>query len=230
MNYDKDVEDDARDLLLEMEEQLKEAIKESKDWDYNDIDDLDELFHSSIVDRAYTPSDAGYIIENCTNEETDTGLWEGQDLVSQLSAMAAYSYGNDVWSKCTELYDELKENYEYELSNLEDKKEIDFEIEAPDLAANISWQIFKDSIEVEPYKKGSSEEKYIIERWLELNKNAGLWGGYPVGGSYIDSRCGTGHGMPEVKNFVDLDHELVKRCPHLSRMDKADVEEYISKL
>ena len=49
-----------------------------------------------------------------------------------------------------------------------------------------------------------------------MNQDAGMRGGYPVGSSYIDARCGTGHGMPEVKDYVEFDHEFAQRVPWLS--------------
>jgi len=67
------------------------------------------------------------------------------------------------------------------------------------------WQEYESDFHVEPVGAGSTEELQVLRQWVRLSKKAGTWGGYPLGSVYIDSRCGTGYSMPEVKDFYDFD-------------------------
>lgn len=229
VDYYKDVETEAKDFLANNEDMIKGALEDGKDFDLNDIDGLDGAFHYDITDRAYSPRDAVFVLENTDNEETDSGLWEGQDWRDELSTRAAYSFSNDVWFKCEEIYKEMQEEIERRRNALlpEDEKELEEEEEQ-----KILDEVFKEhtTTKLEPVEQGSKEEKRLIERWLELNKGAGMWGGYPVGSSYIDARCGTGHGMPEIKDYVDFDREFSQQVPHLADKRRAEVEAYFNKM
>lgn len=223
-SYHEDVRNDATEFLLEHEEMIVAAIEAGADWDYNDIDDLDEEWHNDIVDRAYSLSDAVFVLENCDNQETDSGLWEGKSAEEAIPIQAAYSYSNDVWFEAKGLYEGIKERFE----------ELMGEQEEPDegaLANPLAKQAFEEFRKEEeeeqnpPVEQGSDDEISLIRRWLRLNEQAGgLWGGYPAGSSYIDARCGTGQGMPEVKGFVDFDHEFARRVPWLAGKYKRDVQ------
>jgi len=240
MDYQRDVEKDASDFILEHKDMFKEAIKEGKDFDLNDIEGLDSAFHENITDRGYTPEDAIYILENCENEETDSGIWEGRDdWREELSARAAYSYSNDVWVAIENIYNELKEDFDAQYIEASDeiktiaKKDDDDDKENDDaLKDDIAAQVIKDyaaQFTIEPVTD-RKEQIHLIERWLEMGKAASTWSGYPVGSSYIDSRCGTGHGMLEIKDYVEFDHELAKKIPAISGKYKTDVMEYLTKI
>jgi hypothetical protein len=218
MDYQSEVEDEARSFIIDNEDMMVKALKNDADFDYNDIDDLDSYWHETIVDRGYTLEDAAYILDNCENEEWDTGIWEGMDARDAMSARAAYSYSNDVWFKCEEMWKEIKDRMQ-EL--------VDDENVCEDEAAQLAFDEFEDDNEhnIVPVEKGSEDEIHLIREWLQRNdRDAGMRGGYPVGGSYIDSRCGTGHGMPEVKDYVDFDHEFAQRVPWLSGKYKDAVQ------
>lgn len=236
-DYEKDVENEARDFLANHEEMIKDAIKDGKDFDRNDIDDLDSAFHEDITGRSYSPEDAVFILEHCDNEETDRGLWEGlDDWREELRARAAYSFSNDVWSKCEGLYNEMKEELERRRGERlaektpEGESMMDTEPEPGDEQVILDG-VFKEytTTKLEPVAQGSQEEKELIERWLRLNEMAGLWGGYPVGRSYIDARCGSGHGMPDIKDYVDFDREFAQQAPHLAGKRKEYVKDYYKK-
>lgn len=219
MLYRDEVDEEARNFLIENEEMFVKALQNDADFDYNDIDDLDAYWHESIVDRAYTVADAEYILDNCENEETDSGIWEGLDYRDEMSARAAFSYSNDVWFACATLYDEIKER----MQELIDDENMD-----ADVAAEKAFNEFKaeNDIKVAPVEKGSEDELNLIRRWLRANKeDAGMRGGYPVGASYIDSRCGTGHGMMDVKEYVEFDHLFAQKVPWLSGKYKEVVQE-----
>lgn len=219
VDYEKDVEEEADEFILDHEDNIKEAITDNTE-DFSEVEtkygEIRDSFHEVVIDRAYSPSDAVCVLENCENEETDSGLWEGQDWRDELSSRAAYSFGNDVWFKCEEIYNELKERVE---TMLDENAELERAV-----AIEKVFVQHKQEGETEPVEKGSEEEKELLRRWLNLNKDAGLWGGYPVGSSYIDARCGTGYGMPDVKDFVDFDHEMVYKLPWMRGKYKDGVE------
>lgn len=210
MDYDTEIYKEAQSFIYDNEEMIVQALKDDADWDYNDIDNLDSLWHETIVDRAYTVADAEYILDNCENEEGDSGIWEGLDYRDEMSARAAYSFSNDVWFKCEEMYNEIKDRM---------RELVDDENVNEDEAAQLAFDEFEsnNNVKLSPVEKGSDDELSLIRLWLRMNeRDAGMRGGYPVGSSYIDSRCGTGHGMPEVKDYVDFDHEFAQKVPWLS--------------
>lgn len=228
VNYNVDIEKEAKEFMQEIEDELKEAIKEDLDFDRNDIDALDTRFHEEITDRGYTLSDATFVIENADNVETDSGLWETQQPEDAIRTKAAYSFSNDVWFKCEELYKDIKEDFEEAIDEFELSEDSEFFEEAQNILLKPIFQEYTNT-RLEPVPKGSQKEKYLIQHWLNLNNRAGLRGGYPVGGSYIDARCGTGHGQPDAKDYVDFDREFAQQVPHLSRKYKAAVKEYYEK-
>ena len=225
MDYSNEIEREAVNFLLNHEEMIVEALKENKDFDRNDIDDLDTAFHENIVDKAYTTKDAAYVIDNCRNPETDSGLWEGQEPIESLQSMAAWSFAHDVWVELMELYDTMNKR----------RKEIFEEPEDPanegddplETAAQKAFDEFYNEYKKQflPVEKDSEEEISLIRRWLRVDaRDAGMRGGGPVGSSYIDSRCGVGYGMEEVKDYVDFDHECSQRVPWLSGMYRPAVQ------
>ena len=222
MNYQKDVDNEARDFFLDHEEMIVTALTDDVEWDRNDIDDLDERFFETVTDRAYTLHDAAYIVEECENEETDTGLWEGQQPEDAIKTKAAFSFANDVWFECKRLYGELEEET--------DEKESDggYETDREETAQSV-YDEWAESLKTKP-ETDNERIKGLVRRWLDLADRAGMWSGFPVGESYIDTRCGSGHGIPEVKDFVDFDHEVAKRVPDIAGKYRADVEVYLSSI
>jgi hypothetical protein len=219
---------------------FKEAIKDGKDFDRNDIDGLDSAFHENITDRGYTPKDAIYILKACKEEETDSGIWEGlDDWRAELSARAAYSFSNDVWFKMEEIYNELKDDYEAQYTEATEEKETlakkgddDDDVDEDALKEAVVDQILKDysaEFVIEPVTN-RKEQIHLIKQWFEMGTKAGWMSGYPLGSSYIDIRCGTGHGMPDTKDYIEIDHELAKKIPAISGKYKSDVDEYLTKI
>lgn len=258
MNYNADVEEDAVYFIIDNDESIKEAIIEESEF-YDAMDDLDQAFHESIVDRAYTLQDAAYVIENCRNRESDSGVWEGQDMEDAMQTCAAFSYGNDVREDIEGFYDELKIAFEDEYEAVQDARreemqndpivikhvkecdgldldtfiEEEIELNEDELkqkAIDIVFSNFVCEHTVHQQESGGRDEVYAIRRWLKLNGDAGMWGGYPVGSSYIDSRCGTGYSMPEIKNYVDLDRRIGIEFPELRNKNREQMKERLKEL
>lgn len=237
MNYTQDVLEDAVDFLQNHPDEIKEAILE--DTDFSDIEDgeIRDWLHEEVTDRYYSLAAAAYIIENCENEETDCGLYEGLDARDAMSVIAAYSYSSDVWFKAEELYEEMRSELDTKWVVLETETsevvdEFDTEEEADECVSEIDddggdfevaelhdideiWQNFIDENTIQPVEVGGDAELYLLKEWLRLCDDSGMWGGFPLGSSYIDARCGTGHGMPDVKDFVDFDHDVRYQLPDM---------------
>lgn len=221
MNYDKDLLDDVTAFIESIEDEIKAALIDRTAFDNIDGGDIQCRMEESI----YTPfslEDAVFVIDNCENEETDAGLWEGLDPSDAIIAMAVYSYRADAWFKAEELYDEMLTNYEDYIDRFDD---VDNSV-----AADVIWDWFISLFEIKPVETGGITELAILEHWIRLNKDAGTWSGYPLGGAYIDARCGTGYSMPNVKNFVDCDRTVRYQLPHMNGKYCADVEARIDEL
>ena len=209
-DYEEDIEKEAISFLEDNLDAVKDGLIDDQEM-LDDIrgHDIRDAFHEQVVDRSYSPSDAVAVLEASDNEETDNGLWEGLDWREALSARAAYTFGNDVWFKAQEIYTELAELVAEKVHGTDD------DIEKEDIVETIlkDWQ---DDRKVQPVTD-AKEELAILEGWLTRNeRDAGMRGGYPLGSSYIDSRCGTGHGMPEVKAYIAFDHEVARKVPGMA--------------
>ena len=258
MDYNKDVEEDAFDFLSDIEADIKAAIINGEEdisairCDENGYGYIRDAFHEAVVDRAYSIEDAAYVIANCEEEETDTGLWEGCDMYDAMQRCAAFSYGNDVWVEVERVYDQFVE--EFEPSYLvvdEDENTIkesteDGEAEewiesqpgrvrglwVKEGRGNIDeiWKEYEDDNTVSEIETGGSDELFVLKRWVKLNARAGTWSGYPLGSVYIDTRCGIGYSMPDVKDFYDYDGIARRKVPSMVGKYVEAVKERIAEL
>ncbi len=223
-SYDDEIEQEAADFITEQREMLLDAVISGADFDYNEIENLDQVWHESIVDRSYTAEDAIYILDNCENEED--GMDFPSDYRDGLSMRAAYSFGNDVWFKTVQFYNEIKERFNELMAEDENND--------PTEMANQAFNEFESRegpASITPVERDSDNERRQLGEWLNLGKAvSGFWFGYPLGSAYIDSRCGSGHGMPDVKEFVDFDHETAKRVPWMAGKRKEEVQDRFDEL
>lgn len=329
INYEAEVEREARKFLIKQEELVVEAVTEDADFDRNDLEKLDTAFHEDIVDRAYTIQDAAFVIENCTNEADDFG--GRSDFRDKITQIAAYSFGNDVWFECERIYKEIKEDvddyvnrcriadpctgeqvalsgvfYAHEVRG-RSKKDVStaikpavgrqivscdegkiiavidaeerfrgvvIEIEdgtrtpviqegyqqshadyVPRNLIELAGVVLRKGEEFEPadvedlvrtlraqealaeldevlpvLEPGSCEEGQLLKRWLKMNADVGMRGGYPLGEAYIDMRCGVGYGMPDQFAYVRLDNEAGKQLPHLHGQPRPYIEAYYDRI
>lgn len=229
VNYHREVESDAQMVISDHADEIAKIIVAGEDLDDNSQDfDFSQVVHESVTDRGYTLEDAAFVIDNCVNEESDSGLWDGAgDLREQISVMAAYSYSNDVQAEVSELFDEIKTEYEFRESDKNWEGTEDDEEAKEKLAAEIIDEYCNPKNK--PVEKGSEDEKDLLVSWCKANDKAGFRGGYPLGQSYIDSRCGTGFGQPDQLDYINFDHEVAARVPHLKGKYRCDVLVYLAK-
>ena len=232
MGYDEDIEQNARDFIEDHEDEITKGIlEESEFYDLNELDDAirEEEFYFSL-------EDAVQVIQTSDNTEEDRGLWEGQQPEEALITKATYTAQNDLRIKIKELYDEMKEAFQNQISELTENKE---QPEKPEILddfkkhlAEVVFSDWKQEDNIEPLTKGSQEELSALQKWLEVNEHAGMRGGYPLGSSYIDARCGSGYydmgnGM-QMCDYIDLDHKVARQVPHLSGKRREDVQNYVA--
>jgi hypothetical protein len=104
-NYRQEAKDDAANLVLEyfMDEIIDQIVdngEASADIN-NDYANGDDIFHETIVDRSYHPTDAAELLSQLyRHAEEDTWLWNGETDVDRIAEIqAAYTYGNAVWDE-----------------------------------------------------------------------------------------------------------------------------------
>jgi len=225
-DYEEDIEKEAISFLENNLEAVKDGLADERKLLY-DIrgHDLEQSFNEQVQDRSYTPEDAIFVLKHSDNEETDSGLWEGlNDWRDELSARAAYTFANDVRFKAEEIYTELRELVEEKFLETENE-----DIDMEEIVEKV-LQDWQDERKVQPVTD-ANEELEILEEWLRRNQNdAGERGNYNLGDSYIDSRCGTGHGMPEVKAYVEYDNETARKLPGMARKSRNEVIARIEEL
>lgn len=258
MDYTRDVEKDAVDFLSDIEADVKKAIIDGE-ADVSEITceesgygEIRDFFHESVVDQSYSIEDAAFVIANCENEETDTGMWEGLEMHEAMQACAAYSYGNDVWNEVESQYEGLLGEFEpsYLVVDEDDNtvKEFTEDGDAEDWIesqpggvrglwvkegrGNIDeiWQDWADDNTVHEIATGGRDELFALKRWVKKSEKAGTWAGYPLGSVYIDTRCGIGYSMPDVRDFYDCDRITRLQLPSMVGKYVEAVKERIAEL
>jgi len=221
-DYDDEIKKEAIDFLTEHEEEIIDALINNKDFDKNEIDCLDTFDES--IDPSFSTEDALVILSESDSEGEDYGE---RDPEKALVYKATSAYQDDVWTKARDFYNEMKGRMTEIVDDSADNKDPGSLGDIEGMAAQQAYDEFEQRNGPAMYAavvKDSDDERSQIHDWLTLNGAAGTWGGYPVGGSYIDARCGSGHGMPAVKEFVDFDHQLAQKVPWLNGKRKSDVQ------
>lgn len=116
INYRAKAVEDAADTVREYKDeivrQLVEDGKASNDLN-NDYPSGDAYHHEAHVDRGYTLLEAAHVLDELSEfEADDSGLWEGQAPREAVETMAAFTYGNAVYSLWNELIERINEIYQ----------------------------------------------------------------------------------------------------------------------
>lgn len=113
-----------------VEEHLDEAIKEILDGDTDMNQFIDDYRLHEWVDNDFiyhNLTDSAHILDQSNNEETDSGLWEGQEPREAIQTQAFFTYRTDMYLEIKELLKEelidKKNGYEKLVEKME--KEID---------------------------------------------------------------------------------------------------------
>lgn len=144
-DYRQKAEEDARDTVSEYQDEiLEKLIEDGKASDdlLNDYGNGDAYHHESHVDKFYSLLDAAELIDQLSeHEETDSGLWDGQQPKEAIGTCAAFTYGNAVYSEWTDLIDEINgeaetiiDDYDDQISNVEEELEKATDWESSDVA------------------------------------------------------------------------------------------------
>lgn len=123
-DYEAEALEAAVDALSHYEDSILELLVD-EGWAsqcISDYDDGDSYHHETHVDKSYGVEEAVKLLADLSeHEETDSGLWEGQDWERVLDAKAAYTYGNAVYWKFHELIGEINDEYELSVDDWEDE-------------------------------------------------------------------------------------------------------------
>jgi len=124
-DYQTKAEEDARDTVSEYREQILEALLEdgkASDDLLNDYPSGDAYHHESHVDKWYNLTDAAELIDQLSDhEETDSGLWEGQQPKDAIGTCAAFTYGNAVYSEWHDLIEKINDEAETVIDDYDDQ-------------------------------------------------------------------------------------------------------------
>jgi hypothetical protein len=115
-NYRTDARDDAAEMadnfIDEIVEQLADKGEASDDYN-NDYPGGDSYHHETHVDRSYNVKESIELLDQLSDyEETDSGLWEGQEPEEVFGTKAAYTYGAAVSSFFGSLIEEINSAYD----------------------------------------------------------------------------------------------------------------------
>jgi DNA-binding transcriptional MerR regulator len=140
-NYYAEAYDDAKDTVEEFLETIIESLidnEEVSDDLFNDYPNGDSYHHETHTDRSYSLLEAAKLLDALGDyEETDSGLWEGQEPRDAVATQAAFTYGNavlsmwqdyikeinDVASQVVDEFNEKKSELEEKIEELEAEEE-----------------------------------------------------------------------------------------------------------
>lgn len=112
-DYRKSAQDDAYNMAEYFAEQIAEQIAESgkaSDDINNDYPHGDSYHHENNVDHYYDLQEAAELLDQLSDyEETDSGLWEGQEPRKAIATQAAFTYGQAVWEMWSDVIKEINE-------------------------------------------------------------------------------------------------------------------------
>lgn len=116
----------ARDAIEYLIDDIIPRLIETEGSAPTDIFEYSEDYHhSSHVDKSYRLKDAAALLEDLSDyEETDSGLWEGQEPRDAISTMAAFTYGNTVasdFSDYMEMLNNIVEDSKIEAGHPDEK-------------------------------------------------------------------------------------------------------------
>ena len=123
----QDAKEDAADFVLNFKDEVLEQLLdkgEASDDFLNDYPGGDSYHHETHVDKWYSLSEADEVLSSLSEyEETDRGLWEGLEPRDALSAQAAYTYGNAVYSMAVDLVTEINDQAKRIIEDFDDEAE-----------------------------------------------------------------------------------------------------------
>lgn len=107
----------------------------------NDYPDGDSYHHENHTDKAYNLTEAAAVLDQLDDfEETDGGLWEGLAPREAISAQAAYTYANAVYSEWRDIIKDLQEDLDELQSAVEENGPELFYIEVKSfVGAGFTW-------------------------------------------------------------------------------------------
>ena len=112
-DYLRKAADDAGETVRNFADEILEAlldIGEASDDLLNDYPNGDAYHHEPHVDKWYDFADAAAVIGELADfEETDSGLWHGQDMKTAVATCAAYTYGNAVYDEWRKKIEQINE-------------------------------------------------------------------------------------------------------------------------
>lgn len=124
-NYYSYVNEQAKDLFDDNRSSFFSSIEDS---DIDVYDFFDSEVHNWVdSDLIYIDlHDCADILESSNEVESDSGLWEGQDPIKAIEAMAFFTYRNDLMAAVKEVaeeeLEEKKKDVEGDIENIESDK------------------------------------------------------------------------------------------------------------
>lgn len=195
-------------------------------FDYFAECEVRDILSEEILDTWYPPDDAIFVLENCLREADSSVLCGNENWREMLSILAAHSLLNDVQQEVDDILKCIYNHYTELVAAISVDKKPDAATLNSTAHAAINDIVSGD--EIKPLKNpGGIEEIALIEKWISLSYAAGSFAGYPLGQAYLDGRCGPGYGMPNIYDYIEFDHIVAKRLPHLFGWNRSKVVQHL---
>lgn len=142
MGYYQNARDDAREAVSYLLDEIVDDIisDENANTAERHIEDFsDSYHHETHVDRDYNLREAAELLDDLRQFEVDdSGLWEGQEPRQAIATMAAYTYGNAVYSMFDDLMGDIYQAVEHAVNDGQISWEIPENVEGTDREA--AWE------------------------------------------------------------------------------------------
>jgi hypothetical protein len=145
--YEVALEEDSKRFFDQYFDDFIDEIKEGNSDFSSFVNDYGKIHE--FIDQYISLKEAVDIIENCDEEETDSGLWEGLKPKEAIISMAFWSYKNDVYWEVNKLFKKGLEDILYNIENEWEKLTDEFEEMKEDENSHISEEgvrLLKDQI------------------------------------------------------------------------------------
>jgi hypothetical protein len=124
-NWSASADSDARDAIEYFLDEIVSRAFDDRDEVPTGIDEWsDSYHHETHVDRSYSLMEAAEILDQLSKyEETDRGLWEGQEPRDAVITQAAFTYGNAVYQEFRTLVESVNEAISEVFPEIADEEE-----------------------------------------------------------------------------------------------------------
>jgi hypothetical protein len=172
-NWSASADSDARDAIEYFLDEIVSRAFDDRDEVPTGIDEWsDSYHHETHIDRSYSLMEAAEVLDQLSQyEETDSGLWEGQEPQEAVITQAAFTYAHAVYSEFRTMMEGVNEALSEVFPEMADEEE-KREERKQDLEAGKAEADEASLKEIEEELARLEDETAFEKRWKKKIKRA----------------------------------------------------------